>query len=520
MSHLNSTKRNAAIRFLPVVVAALLLTTASALAAVPGIQGPSFSLTASANFITLPDGMNIYSWGYGCASVTAVIPAAFNATCLGMQVPGPTLIVTQGQTVSVTLTNNLPTGAGNTSILFPGFQVTATGNGTVAGLRTTEAPIGFSVTYTFLASTPGTHSYYSGTQPDLQIEMGLYGALIVLPATPLGTGAGACTSNMASTTPNYSLSTNAYPGLVSSCYDREFLFQLTTLEPGIHRQVAAQLAATPPTLNVATEPYHSQYYLINGRSFPDDMDSNFVNAYPHQPYNASPRMHPGDLVLLRVIGQGRLQHPFHEHANHVRILARDGNLLVNPDMTNLAGPLLFTTTSTPGEAMDGIFYFTGRGLNWDMYNHPAADATTVCTPDINGYYTTLSGATLPTFAFSAITNTWSFSGGTINYYEWCADHKKPLESSASGPTTLPDPFILTYGAYYGGSAYLGPDALAASMGNTPYPPGSQVQNQYAGFAYMWHSHNERELTNGDVFPGGMLLMMIVDAPYIFIDETM
>ncbi len=41
-----------------------------------------------------------------------------------MQVPGPTLIVTEGQTVTVTLTNSLPTAAGNTSILFPGFNVT------------------------------------------------------------------------------------------------------------------------------------------------------------------------------------------------------------------------------------------------------------------------------------------------------------------------------------------------------------------------------------------------------------
>ena len=40
---------------------------------------------------------------------------------------------------------------------------------------------GAAVTYTFVADTDGTHSYYSGTQGDLQVEMGLYGALIVLP---------------------------------------------------------------------------------------------------------------------------------------------------------------------------------------------------------------------------------------------------------------------------------------------------------------------------------------------------
>ena len=39
------------------------------------------------------------------------------------------------------------------------------------------------MTYTFVASSPGTHAYYSGTQGDLQVEMGLYGAVIVLPAS-------------------------------------------------------------------------------------------------------------------------------------------------------------------------------------------------------------------------------------------------------------------------------------------------------------------------------------------------
>jgi len=38
----------------------------------------------------------------------------------------PTLVVTEGQTVTVTLTNALPTAAGNTSILFPGFTLTST----------------------------------------------------------------------------------------------------------------------------------------------------------------------------------------------------------------------------------------------------------------------------------------------------------------------------------------------------------------------------------------------------------
>src|SRR5882762_1790233 len=114
--------------------------TAAAYAAAPGITGPTFNLTAQASYITQPDGQAVYSWGYGCNSA----PSGFNppaskmpgANCPTMQVPGPTLIVTEGATVTVNLTNGLPTSAGNTSILFPGFTVTTTGG--VTGLLTHE----------------------------------------------------------------------------------------------------------------------------------------------------------------------------------------------------------------------------------------------------------------------------------------------------------------------------------------------------------------------------------------------
>src|SRR5580692_1385224 len=169
-------------RLLLATIVALLLT-ATANASAPGITGPTFNLTAQPAYLTQPDGQAVYSWGYGCnGSPSGYAPSKItNAFCSSMQVPGPTLIVTEGQTVTITLTNNLPLSAGNTSILFPGFQVTTSGG--VAGLLTQEAAAGGgTVTYTFTASSPGTRAYYSGTQGDLQVEMGMYGAIIVLPA--------------------------------------------------------------------------------------------------------------------------------------------------------------------------------------------------------------------------------------------------------------------------------------------------------------------------------------------------
>nr|WP_098497328.1 multicopper oxidase family protein [Collimonas sp. PA-H2] len=505
-------------------------------AAAPGITGTSFNFSAEANRISQPDGASVYSWGYGCRTAPAgFAPAAIaGATCPSMQIPGPTLIVHQGDQVTVTLTNNLPAAAGNTSILFPGFQVCAavmnpdgscpaapTG---VPGLLTREAAHGGSVTYSFIASTAGTHNYYSGTQGDLQIEMGLYGAIIVLP-TAVPAGCRAVASTLPDGQTDYRNAAAAY-NHAASCYDREYLFQFSEMDPRIHSQAEDQAGAacTQPggCMAVDTEPYHPAYFMINGRSMPDDMDPNYAVQYPHQPYNGNPHMHPGELVLLRIIGAGRWQHPFHEHGNHVRILGRDGNLILSQtDATKLAGPLLFTTTTTPGLAMDGIFYWTGKGLNWDVYGHSAGGLYTdaafpaylgkpvVCIPDANGYYT--ADPLAP------------------NYYEWCQDHNKPLEAhpfgavGSGGPVTLPDANILTNGSWYGGSPYLGPDATTRAVGPTgSTPPSGTIANSptgEAGFAFMWHSHNEREITTNNIFPGGMMMMMLVDPQAYLINEA-
>ena len=648
-------------------LAALIGLSGAAVAATPGITASAatagvvststFNLNAGEAFSSQPDGTQIYSWGYGCSgalagttpgSLTAATfaPAAFAAVgfCPAAQMPGPTLIVTEGQLVTVTLTNHLPLGAGNTSILFPGFQAcagkltypaanpvvnpngtcspttvaaatnavtvaagtttltvpaagyanggvvyttpptnngaiaagtplalvttaptagqynysaglytfnvadagaTLTASGTVttvvqtgvAGIHTQEAAAGGgSVTYTFVANQPGTHSYYSGTQPDLQIEMGLYGALIVLPKTVQAncTGIGAEPFQG----PEFRLSTAAYDH-AATCFDREYLFQFAEMDARIHATVEQQkiqiaktlcTAATCPPIQVGIEPYRANYFLINGRSMPDDMDANYAPNYPAQPYNGNPHMHPLELTLLRVIGQGRLEHPFHEHANHVRILARDGNLMLSQtDATKLAGLMMFTTDTLPGQAFDGIFYWSGKGLNWDLYGHKAGNgdpANAPCNPDANGFYTAATGAVAPAFdTAGAITNAATLSA---NYGEWCADHNNPLEANpvgnvaSGGAITLPDPLVATNGLWYNGTPYLGPDATTRSRGPTPLPPGGAVQNPpgESGIAFMWHSHNEREITTNDVFPGGMLMMMLVDPPVWYIDETL
>jgi hypothetical protein len=81
-------------------------------------------------------------------------------------------------------------------------------------------------------------------------------------------------------------------------------------------------------------------------------------------------------------------------------------------------------------------------------------------------------------------------------HEYCPDHNKEI------PVILPEGQELTFGGFYSGSPFLG--ALA------DLPPGEGGLNLNGGMFFMWHSHNEQELTNDDIFPGGMLTQMIVE----------
>jgi hypothetical protein len=261
---------------------------------------------------------------------------------------------------------------------------------------------------------------------------------------------------------------------------------LSEIDIHIHQEAEAQ-ASGPGPIVLPAGAYHSEYWLMNGRAGPDSMAADGTDILPYQPYGSLTRMHPGERLLVRVVGAGREMHPFHTHGNHVRLLARDARMLLT-DTNDLAGPLLFTIPSLPGGTADGIFTWTGKDLGWDMYDSSTAHN---CVDLENN----TTGAATPD----------GYADATSDYpWEWCADHGKPI------PVTLPSLSSLAFGGFYSGSPYL------AALGSLP--PGEGGLNPGAGFAYMWHSHTERELVNNDVFPGGMLTMLIVEGPNVEIVE--
>jgi len=474
-------------------------------AKIVGLEGSSFQFVATSGYITTPEGNSVYIWGYG-------------KDAQNVQYPGPTLIVKQGQKVTITLYSAL---AHPTSLLFPG-QGEVTAQGGTRGKITQEATPGHPVTYSFVASKPGTYIYYSGSDPWFQIEMGLFGALIVRPS-------------------DYDpASPTAYGSPISS-YDHEYLFLLSEMDAQIHK-----LAEEGRFNEIDNTNYFPVYWFINGRSAPDTMAPNFADWLPHQPYNCMPRMTPGEKMLMRLIGAGRDLHPFHFHGNHARVIAKDGRLLnSHPGANGDLSYFRFTITTAPGGTTDAIFEWDGRELGWDFYGHSMSDPH-----EPNEFIHTWNiDSPLPANVME-ISVPAAISKALPKYRAvrciiWSKTHQGPstdqnrevvllkrkkgtifeiirgregttakswnpgdfiamTDHGKKFPVNLPEKQEIAFGGFYSGSPFLGHEG--------ELPPGEGGLNPFGGFFFMWHSHNEKEMVNNNIFPGGMMTMMAVEPP--------
>ncbi len=311
--------------------------TSAALLTLPGAQAASteglacdtatnntFSLTASDGYISTPDGNSIYMWSFGNSS-------------RGFQMPGPTLCVTSGEPVTVVLHNTLPEA---TSIIFPGQKaVKANGNpaqpqfdtgGSLTSMVQPAAMANGSVTYTFTAGSPGTYLYKTGTDVDKQMQMGLYGALVVRPAGHPS-----------------QLNDNSTSAFTS---DKDYVFLLSEVAPDVHLAVERQEPVDPSA-------YKARYFMINGRSMPDTLAPNNASWLPTQPYGALVHIRPYDATTnplpaaIRYLNAGSVNYPFHPHGSDERVINRDGHALQGTAGEDLSY-LKYDLDVQPGQTLD------------------------------------------------------------------------------------------------------------------------------------------------------------------------
>jgi FtsP/CotA-like multicopper oxidase with cupredoxin domain len=126
-----------------------------------GIPDKRFTLVAQKQTIDLPSGHTIEAW-------------TFNG-----RVPGPEMVVREGDLVEVTLINrDIEQGV---SIHWHGIDVPNAEDG-VPGVTQDAVMPGESHTYRFVVNETGSHWYHSHQLSSVQVAKGLFGAFIILPA--------------------------------------------------------------------------------------------------------------------------------------------------------------------------------------------------------------------------------------------------------------------------------------------------------------------------------------------------
>lgn len=161
-------------------------------------------------------------------------------------------------------------------------------------------------TYHFQAVSPGTYAYCSRTAPD-DIQMGMYGALIVRPA-------------------DFSPENKTvYGGGTDTEFDLEHTFILGEFDPLWHRFIEGD----PSVTEFIPADYKPEIWFINGRSFPQTMlpfawNRLGGNADPEHLYDTHIKVAPQQKLLIRYINMGCESHSINQHGWAMRIVGSDG----------------------------------------------------------------------------------------------------------------------------------------------------------------------------------------------------
>lgn len=234
--------------------------------------------------------------------------------------PGPAIFATAGDTITLNITNNLPTNVPHA------FQIVGT------KIKTGPIPAGQTRSITFKVPEGGTYMYIDPLNAPINRVMGLHGALISLPAAPqpghretpyskptpavqqifddLGTTPELPPNAADVTLTNYLSTVPANRGgwFLDPAHDRFRIWFLSSTDPILNEEIRNGVIPTPADFR---RRYVALYMMMNGRA----------GGYATSHHDVVPRAMIGQPILLRFLNAGMVQHSCHIHGNHVWVMA-------------------------------------------------------------------------------------------------------------------------------------------------------------------------------------------------------
>lgn len=255
----------------------------------------------------IDNGVKVFDLETSVVRWTILPGVTVDAYAFNDQVPGPRIHIREGDRVRINVINHLPE---STTVHWHGLILPNVMDGPA---HITQEPInnGAAYSYEFTAVQSGTYLYHSHDHIDRQQALGLYGALIIDPATP-------------------------DPSLAA---DHEYTIQL--------QEWLMREGLTYPAMPM--DGGQPNFFTINGKAFPA---------------TDTIRMRVGEKLRLRFIGSNNgFIHPMHIHGGPFVVVARDGMTL--PPAARYQAD---TINVGPGQRYDVIWAALNPG-KWLIHCH-------------------------------------------------------------------------------------------------------------------------------------------------------
>ncbi|MBI2906889.1 MAG: multicopper oxidase domain-containing protein [Chloroflexi bacterium] len=264
-----------------------------------------------------------YYWIY--KSVVPDLPA---------ETPGPSIMARKGDTVNISVTNDLDEPH---AFYIPGMV--------------DSGPIAPGATWTgsFTANVSGAHLYYDNLNRPVNRMMGLYGALIVIPSAPLP---GHNFTPYDSPTPGVQMlyddfgSSAHFPGLSWEQGDpatftppfRHYVWLLHQASP----KLFAEVGSLPPGQIYSSAEFVNKFlrgpFKVNNSSVSNDISyipqyfqiNGQTGHFAHNNCYVTPMGRVGEPAVVYLLNAGLWTHSMHLHANHMYITSVNGVVQENP----------------------------------------------------------------------------------------------------------------------------------------------------------------------------------------------
>lgn len=300
---------------------------------------------ATDGWINMPDGTVHYIFGF-CDITDVPENEVFSyrgkATLLA-----PLLDVYEGDEIYLTLTNlgfpQRPDLDDTHTIHWHGFpnQISLWDGVPEASI---SVPVGRNFEYYYEPLDPGTYMYHCHFEPVEHIQMGMVGPLIVRP--------------LIEKDPDYTGRKFAYND-ISTEYDREAIIFVTEMDARPHHLVA----------NVQVfdwTDYCPQYWMINGRAYPDTVKPPNDPSFPSQPYSAYIEGFTDEKVLLRFVNLGFENHSIQITGIPFKVIGLDAKQLKGLNGEDLS-QWRNAVYVAPGQTVDAMITLPDAG-KYILYN--------------------------------------------------------------------------------------------------------------------------------------------------------